>query len=779
MGFHGAEWVRAGACEGPYLMRTFRMDAGETASIDICGLGLFQLQVNGRRVSDAVRMPVWTDYGDRGGRRLLYPLRDRFSHRIPYVRLDLTPFVRSGENVLLVLLGNGWYNQRSRKIEGDLWYGLPRLMFDLSLTGVSGTRHVVSDGSVQWCESRLVGNNVYLGEVQDLSGPDLKSMATPPDAASGIVRGEAVWKPVTVIEPVEGSDRGRGRRGRGSERAAPVSSGGEPSLCGVPFFLQTCPMDARIREVPVRPVAGTAEGRIYDCGENLTGWVRLSYRGAPDGTVRVRHAEEVLRDAGGGIRGLDFASCGGEAQIQQDEYRHVPVGAVLEPVFTLHGFRWFEVAGDAEPEAAVVIHADVAPVSDFRCDVPVADWLFGATRRTYLGNLHDGVPSDCPHRERLGYTGDGQLMCGTGLLLADTEALYRKWLCDIADGQDPATGHVQHTAPFYGGGGGPGGWGCAIVEVPWQLWLHAGDRGVLEAYWPNMRKYAAYLASRSVNGLVVAEEKDGWCLGDWCAPRETKIPEPFVNTYFHIRSLMRMQGIACVLARPFPLREQLAAARQALVDTYFDEGANTFCGGIQGADAFALDIGLGDARMADALAARYDAAGVFDTGIFGTDILLDVLFRTGHADTAWRLMTAEAYPSFGHMMRQGATTLWEDWEGANSHNHPMFGACVRQLFGRVLGIRQADGGAGYRDVIIEPCFPAGLNQAEGRLKTPVGEIAVAWRRVPRENGKGGHILATVQIPEDVSAAFRHGRLVMPLSPGRREIRLEPATGMMR
>ena len=770
MGFHGAEWVRAGACEGPYLIKTFVASAGETASVDICGLGLFHLFLNGRRVSDAVRMPVWTDFGDRGGRRLIYPIQDRFAQRIPYLRFDLTQFLQPGENRLLVLLGNGWYNQRGRTIEGDLWYGLPRLMFDLTLAGYAGTRHVVSDGSVRWRGSHLVANNVYLGETHDGSKAVDVAMADGTD--------EGHWKPVIVLEPVEPSESGTVRRAGGRKRVLPVAAGGEASLCGVPLFLQDCPLDRRIRDVSVRLVADAADVRVFDCGENLTGWVRLKYRGAPGGTVRVRHAEEVLRDADGRILGLDFASCGGEAQIQQDEYRHVAAGAVLEPTFNLHGFRWFEVSGEAEPEAAVVIHADVAPASDFQCGHAVADWLFQSTRRTYLGNLHDGVPSDCPHRERLGYTGDGQLMCATGLMLADTEALYRKWLRDIADGQDPTTGHVQHTAPFYGGGGGPGGWGGAIVEVPWQLWRHTGDRGILETYWPNMLRYAAYLADRSVNGLVVAEEKDGWCLGDWCAPRETRIPEPFVNTYYHIRSLMRMQRIACTLARPFPLRGQLEQARQAIIDTYYDPSAHAFCGGIQGADAFALDIGLGDNRMAEALAARYAEEGVFDTGIFGTDILLDVLFRTGHADTAWKLMTAEAYPSFGHMMRHGATTLWEDWEGAGSHNHPMFGACVRQMFERVLGIRQVKEGAGYREVVIEPCFPMGLDHAAGRMRTPMGEIAVSWRLVPQDGDTSARIQVSVQVPEDMTAAFRHGHLMLPLSPGRREIHIDPATGML-
>ena len=167
MHFHDAQWVRAVSCEGPYLRKTFQANGTEQASIDICGLGFFQLFVNGIRVSEDVLVPGWTDYEDRGDFRLLYPLKDRFSHRILYLRYDLSSYLVAGENVIGVLLGNGWYNQHLRNIEGNLWYGLPKLFFDLALTsGAVGASdpsdpieakvtHVVSDGTLRWTQSPL------------------------------------------------------------------------------------------------------------------------------------------------------------------------------------------------------------------------------------------------------------------------------------------------------------------------------------------------------------------------------------------------------------------------------------------------------------------------------------------------------------------------------------------------------------------------------------------------------------------------------------------------
>lgn len=677
-----AKWVCADNCESPYIRRTFYVLDITEARISICGLGLFQLYINGYRISDDLLVPAWTDYEDKGKRRLLYPINDHFTHRINYLSYDITSYLIQGKNAIGVLLGNGWYNQNKRNIEGDLWYAMPKLIFDITLQTRFDEKHVVSDEMLKWTQSHVLENNVFYGEKQDLARklPNF-SLLTFDDAN---------WQPVSLV-----------------------------NVSDTILEHQVCPADKRIRTIKPTLIRTLADSKIFDCGVNTVGWVKLQYLGPRGGYVNVVYAEELTD-----MNSLSFDTTGGTNQIQQDSYINIPENTVLEPEFDWHGYRYFQVYGDAEPIEAVVVHMDIPVTSAFSCDHDVLNWLYQTMINTFLCNAHHGVPSDCPHRERLGYTGDGQLVCDTGMLLLGSRSLYEKWMQDIADSQDPITGHVQHTAPFYGGGGGPGGWGCAIVEVPFRYYKHYADQEILIKYYPHMLKYIEYLYCHTDKGLVVSEEKDGWCLGDWCAPPKTVIPESFVNTYFYIKSMEQIKEIAGILDMPFQLDDRIAISKQALIDQYYSKSTNSFCESIQGADAFALDLNMGNPAMSDNLVKHYNKTKVFDTGIFGTDVLIKVLFENNFAQTAFDLLTQEEYPSFGYMKNRGATTFWEDWHGKSSHDHPMFGACTKYLFYGLLGIKQKEGSAGFSCITISPQFVNELNNIKGEIETKSGRIIV-------------------------------------------------------
>ncbi|MBQ2812111.1 MAG: hypothetical protein IJE63_02565, partial [Clostridia bacterium] len=315
-------------------------------------------------------------------------------------------------------------------------------------------------------------------------------------------------------------------------------------------------------------------------------------------------------------------------------------------------------------------------------DDEVLQWLFDTYIRTQLSNVHCCVPSDCPHRERLGYTGDGQLACDAAMTCFDAKDMYLKWMQDIADSQDIYGGHVEHTAPFYGGGGGPGGWGGAIVFVPYTFYKHYGDKEVLKKYYRNMCKYLEYMENHSEESLVVRSEKGGWCLGDWCTPEKMELPEPFVNTYFYIRAMRCVREIAAIIGEnvPVDMDEREERAIRSVYNKYFDNATGSFCNAVQGADAFAVDLGLGDERTYKNVLAKYSALGKFDTGIFGTDILVRILCERGDKDLARKLLTSrDGIGTFNYMREHGATTLWENWDGADSHSHPMFGAVIASM----------------------------------------------------------------------------------------------------
>ena len=273
-----------------------------------------------------------------------------------------------------------------------------------------------------------------------------------------------------------------------------------------------------------------------------------------------------------------------------------------------------------------------------------------------------------------------------------------------------------------------------------------------DCYEP-MKKWCGYLDSRLENGLVCSEEQGGWCLGDWCTLEKTVLPTPFVNTYFYIRCLRILQNIATLLEKAedmecFTAKEK--ELEQALVNAYFDEATGDFFGNVQGANAYGLDIGLGDARTLNNLVSHYEKLGHFDTGFLGTDILLDVLFRAGQKDLAFQLLNSRELGSFLYMKDRGATTLWEDWHGKDSHDHPMFGACSRQLFTSVLGIGQAEKDAGYQNLVIAPQIPKQMQYAKGSMQTPNGIVSVSWRK---ENGQ---LCIDILLPEGTNGIFRYG-----------------------
>ena len=660
----------------------------ESVSVDLLTHGFFEVYLNGKKISDDLYVPAWTNYTPQDFSTLNFPTHDTFCHRSYYLTYDLTAAAKAGTNAFAVHIGDGWYGQRESRNEGILPYGEKKLCFKLTVHTKDGGMAVFTsgDGGV-FRPSYITRSSMYFGEDQDFrlltAGFFTCSLDDP--ACRPVKQAP---RPYTLIER------------------------------------QPCLPDKILRRITNAKVLSVFGDRtIYDLGENVAGFAVLRFceKARYGERVAVRYAENLHADGS-----LNFHSTGGTHRLAVDVF-HAGDGAtrqneLLAPRFLWHAGRYIEVTGKADFVCFCVAASDVPITATFRCSDEVLCWLFNAYIRTQQSNIHTCVPSDCPHRERLGYTGDGQLTAETVMTTFDAKALYRKWMRDIADCQDVYGGHVQHTAPFYGGGGGPGGWGCAIVAVPYQYWKFYGDAAVLTEYYPHMKKYLEYMESHCDDHLVTRGEPKGWCLGDWCTPYQSKhgipIPEPFVNTYFYIRSLRQVMEIAPLVGKEEDLPDLQKcekAAIRALTDRYFDPETGSFCGGICGADAFALDIGLGDARTLQNLVNHYREIQTFDTGIFGTPLAVKALFENDFADDAVRLLANRGAVSFHHMMQEGATTLWEEWFNENSSSHPMFGAVVEYLFKYILGIRQKENSVGFSDVVIEPCSASVLDWAEGSV----------------------------------------------------------------
>lgn len=670
-----AKWI---ACDSslssPVIFKKIELKAFQEAEIKICGLGYYELFINGKRVGDEFFKPAFSDYCERDFSNYLYPLHDKTSHTIYYNTWQVGEFLREGENVIAVLLGNGFYRQTDRDIEGKMQFGDSLIAcFELTIRQNGTSVCFFTDGTERATASFIQKNNLFYGEVQNYSFFNLHTLQTglPPDAGSAVT---VVPAPQAKIEE------------------------------------QRCPNDRIVRTLNPVLVSQKQGKAIYDATENISGFVTFI---AKSERVLVRHAE-TLNEEGE----LDFFSAGSADQISQSEYISAQ-GREVHPWFCWSGFRYFEITGEIENLQVAVVHSNVSVTSLFRCGNVNIQWLYDAYIRTQLNNMHGGVPSDCPHRERLGYTGDGQLCAETAILLLDCRSFYEKWMRDIADCQDVLSGHVQHTAPFCGGGGGPGGWGGAMVLVPYYFYKTYGDKTIIEKYYSNIERFLDCMKDFCREGLIVREREKGWCLGDWCTPEPVKLPEPYVNTYYYIVCMRLAQYLASEIGRKADYTAEVEKSLNAVTQAYFDPQTGSFCNGIQGADAFALALGLGDARTEKNFITHYEKTGRFDTGIFGTDIVAQELVKRGETRLLCRMLSGEEFPSFGFMRKGNATTLWEDWNGKSSHDHPMFGACVKQIVFGLLGIK---GDVGYRNITIDAPYLPELGYVEAEFALGGGKL---------------------------------------------------------
>lgn len=718
--FGNAQWLTPEKeFDGALFRSTFNASSNQNATITICGLGYFKLYINGVRVGDDEFVPAYTDYHDRPNMVLSYPLNDERSYRIYCLKYDIGGYLKDGENIIGIAVGGGMYHQTMRLSEGTVSYGNIKVCYVIDLDG----EKIISDCKNTLCsKAYFTQSNLYYGEILDYTDFDRK------------------WNT---------SD-------------AKLDGWVQPKPCVPPksnYLIQDCPADRVIETLKPTLVKNFGEYSVYKIEKNITGYpvVRCD---KPGEKIEIECAEELYEDGN-----IDNTSVG--YNVQRERVTFITDSEeIYQPEFVWFGFQYFSITNNATPVEIKVIHADCNVTSDFECSDETLNWYYKAFINTQLSNMHGGVPSDCPHRERLGYTGDGQLTCDAVMTELDVRSFYRKWITDIYDCQDKNTGHVQHTAPFCGGGGGPSGWGGAIIKVPYIYYRHYGDRELLEFMYPCMLKYIEYMESNCEKGIVVREEYQGWCLGDWCTPSKIEIPEDYVNTTFYISLLKTAVKCAKILKKDFSEIEKLIEIHSsAVIEKYYDKDKNSFLCDLQGADSFAYNCGIGNKNLLENIVKKYTADTQFDTGIIGTDLLIGNLFNSGHGDLATEILANKNEVSFETMRKWGATTLWENWNGESSHSHPMFGACTSYLFRDILGIKQNENSVCYDEITISPVFAKCLDYAKGYITTPHGKISVDWKK----NGKN----TTVEIGlcENVTAQFVYKDKKVPLRAGQNKIEI--------
>lgn len=688
--FDGAKYVMTKeGVQAFYVRKTFECNDVVSAVVRINTMGFVEPYFNGGKLTDEMFIPAWTNYEKRDLSKVSFPIYDTMTQRRYYLEYDVTDRI-ADKNALVLHVGNGWYCQTENAAEKMPKWGDPKVIFKIILTMKDGAvKEINSDSTALWKESFIKRTNIYINETMD--GRDYnEDLLTASYDDSGWFAANAVDVEACVMQ--------------------------KQFFSGDKFDYSIEP----------KLIMDDERGRLYDLCADVSGlWiVRFNDSAVPGDEAYVSFSERIDENGDFLLR-----HTGGEWRKQCDKYICGENKREFSPVFTWRAGRYIRVEGNAELIRFDVVYSPVPVTAELKTENEVLAWYFDAYCKTQNCNIHGMIPSDCPHRERLGYTGDGQLCCGAGMTIFDSESMYRKWMDDIADCQDIYNGHVQHTAPFYGGGGGPGGWGGAMVIVPWTFYKKFGDVTVLSKYYNRMMKYLDYMKSRSENNIVVREEEGGWCLGDWCAPDNNNlIPEEFVNTYFYLKCIDMTMKTAEILGKEADakyLEDEFFAVSNSFTEKFYDEETGSFCQGVQGCDAFALDLGLGDERTEKNLVEHYTQLGHLDTGIFGTDIVVRVLFEKGYSSLAWLMVTNEEINSFGDMKNQGAVTLWENWDGCDSLSHPMFGAVNEYIFTYILGIRQTEDSYGWKKVRIDPANIPESGDISGSIMTPEGRISVS------------------------------------------------------
>ena len=711
-----ASWVTAPKeYEAPIIMRKFRAEKAKNASLEISALGFFLPYINGKRVGNEYFLPSNSLFCKRKTENFTYPISDEFTYRCYYTVYDISDYLTDGENILEIALGNGWYRQTERITEGNMSFGDSLgTIFAVTFTDDSGERTILSDGTEVCRTDKTVSSHLFYGETIDFR---INNYLQSPVQIKKI--------PETILTP------------------------------------EATPPDRLMRKLTPLFIFQDDDRAIYDVGENVSGFAVVEVNAAVGEKVVIRYAEKFdgtgldFKSAGSGYKNAD-----GMPQIMQDTVIGDGQSHIFEPKFVWHAFRYFEIEGSGRPISVNVIHSDIAVTANFNSSSPELNWLFSAFIRTQADNMHGGVPSDCPHRERLGYTGDGQVCAPAAMLMFDGRKFYKKWIRDIFDSQDRIGGHVNHTAPFAGGGGGPGGWGMAAITVPYNYFKIYGDITPAKENFEGIKKWVDYLVKHSEKGLITHEEVNGWCLGDWCMPEKPELSEIYVNTCLFIRGLNMAIELAGNLDNNFDA-EYFKGLRQTAVKAvkskYFNESTGEFAGENQGAGAFALAAGIGNDNTLLGLQTKYKALKRFDTGFLGTDLLTEVLFENGCEDIVFDMLVAHSVGGFGYFYDMDLTTIPETWTADASLNHPMFGACSRMLISGILGIKQEDNSYGFKNIIISPKIPKSLKWANGGIRLADGHVNVKWEK------SGQFVLFKIRLPKNRKAFFEYGNTKCVLS----------------
>ena len=707
--------------EGSKPCQYFRKEFSTTkkvksARVYVTSKGLYQLFFNGQKVSPDLFTPGWTSY----------------KKRLQYQTYDITPMLKE-RNVLGAVVGDGWFRGTiARNDRKKLFYYGDQLalLVQLHITYTDGTSEIVAtDKSWKSATGAILESDIYNGETYDAR------LEMPGWNKPGF--DESSWENVSIL----------------------------PQSNNILVAPQGVPVRAIMEIKPVKLLTTPKGEIVYDMGQNMVGWVRLKVQGKKGDKVIIKFAEVLDKDGNFYTENLRSAKATDTYILKGDGEE------VYEPRFTFHGFRFvklekFPGAPALDNITGVVIHSDMPLTGNFSCSDSLINQLQHNIQWGQRGNFLD-VPTDCPQRnERLGWTGDAQVFSMTAAFNFNVAAFYTKWMKDVAADQLP-DGKVTDVVPdVRRGRGGATAWADAAIIVPWTVYCIYGDKHIIEEQYECMKAWVEYMKGRAGDDNLWTDDKH---YGDWLAFASTRSDysgattekDLVANAYYYYSTtlLSKIAGIIGNTADAVKYAELAKAVKKAF-NAEFVTPNGRLVSHTQTAYALALSFDLLPENIKNNAAGYFaedvEKFGHLTTGFVGTPLLCSTLSAVGRDDLAFMLLMRKEYPSWLYPVTQGATTIWERWDGQkpdgsfqdksmNSFNHYAYGAIGEWLYNHVAGINIDPENPGYKHILFSPHVGGGLTNADAELMSMYGKVKSAWKI------EGDNFVYEITIPANSTA----------------------------
>jgi len=718
-------WITAGNKQrpdqytySPYLRKTFTLNEEiKQARLYITGLGYFEAYINGQKTSSDILSPAFTNY----------------DKTVLYTTYDVTSLLNSGQNVLGTILGNGWYNCFTKdvwNIREVSWRHLPKLLAELRIITQSGKEIVIkTDTSWKSTNSPITFNSIRNGEYYN-ANLEIENWCD-------ISCNDDSWDDVKLIRAPGGNI---------------ISSELEP---------------IRITKTikPIKFWKTTKESWIFDMGQNMSGFVKLYAEGKKEDETTIIYNEKLLDD---GINLFRRANAGftRSGEFQTDKYiKKSDALEIWSPKFVYHGFRYIELVGlTYEPNInsveGLVVHSDIKRMGSLETSDEIINKIIEISHWSTIGNLH-GLLTDSPHREKNSWTGDASISAEQTMFNYLPINIFKKWLNDIKDSQKPS-GCIPCVIPStgwgYNWGNGPD-WSSALTLIPWYLYTYYNDIEIIETMYDTIKSHFGYMESMADNYIV------NYGIGDWCAPfkgealsvnmSSFKAPTELTDTAYFYNTADVISKMAKVLHKESDVtyyKEISQKIKKAFREKYFNEKDTSVYGDCQTSTGCMLYQGLAtkndENNLIDLLKKQIIETNYhLDFGILGNKYVMNTLGVSNNFDLGIKMITQKTFPSFGDIITQGATTLWETWNGKGSHNHHMFSDVVASLYKYLGGIRADYNIPGFKHIIMQPSVDCGIESVSCSFNSIRGPISSNW------SNKKGELTMDIEIPYGCSATL--------------------------